>query len=81
MRERVHYIDVCKGMMILMVIWQHAPVFAEWAGIESGELWIVGGQPHGCSLASICKHSSCSTAILPTSENPLRVFCVGASSL
>ena len=43
MRERVHYIDVCKGMMILMVIWQHAPVFAEWAGIESGELWIVGG--------------------------------------
>ena len=41
MKERLHYVDVCKGLLILMVIWQHIPAFVSWAGVDSSviESW------------------------------------------
>ena len=35
MKERLHYVDVCKGILILLVIWQHIPLFAQKSGIDS----------------------------------------------
>lgn len=44
MKERLHYVDVCKGLLILMVIWQHIPAFVSWAGIDSSVIESCGGQ-------------------------------------
>lgn len=43
MKERLHYLDVCKGLLILMVIWQHIPQFANWASIDSSIIENCGG--------------------------------------
>ena len=58
MKERLHYVDVCKGLLILMVIWQHIPEFVSWAGVDSSVIESCGGGAvHGCSGAFICKPS------------------------
>lgn len=57
MKERLHYVDVCKGLLILMVIWQHIPAFVSWAGVDSSVIESCGGAVHGCFGASICKPS------------------------
>lgn len=57
MKERLHYVDVCKGLLILMVIWQHIPAFVSWAGFDSSVIESCGGAVHGCSGAFICKPS------------------------
>lgn len=44
MKERLHYVDVCKGLLILMVIWQHIPEFVSWAGVDSSVIESCGGQ-------------------------------------
>ena len=43
MKERLHYVDVCKGLLILMVIWQHIPAFVSWAGVDSSVIESCGG--------------------------------------
>lgn len=43
MKERLHYVDVCKGLLILMVIWQHIPEFVSWAGVDSSVIESCGG--------------------------------------
>lgn len=43
MKERLHYVDVCKGLLILMVIWQHIPEFVSWAGVDSSVIDNCGG--------------------------------------
>lgn len=43
MKERLHYVDVCKGLLILMVIWQHIPAFVSWAGVDSSVIDNCGG--------------------------------------
>lgn len=43
MKERLHYVDVCKGLLILMVIWQHIPAFVSWAGVDSSVIENCGG--------------------------------------
>lgn len=57
MKERLHYVDVCKGLLILMVIWQHIPAFVSWAGVDSSVIENCGGVAPGCFGASICKPS------------------------
>ena len=58
MKERLHYLDVCKGLLILMVIWQHIPQFANWASIDSSIIENCGGGHPGCFGDFICKPSS-----------------------
>ena len=43
MKERLHYVDVCKGLLILMVIWQHIPEFVSWTGVDSSVIESCGG--------------------------------------
>lgn len=43
MKERLHNVDVCKGLLILMVIWQHIPQFASWAGVNNSVISKCGG--------------------------------------
>lgn len=43
MKERLLYVDVCKGLLILMVIWQHIPAFVSWAGVDSSVIESCGG--------------------------------------
>lgn len=63
MKKRLHYVDVCKGLLILMVIWQHIPAFVSWAGVDSSVIESCGGAVHGCFGASICKPSFLPMAI------------------
>lgn len=43
MKERLHYVDVCKGILILMVIWQHIMVYSLKQGIDSEWVNKIGG--------------------------------------
>lgn len=43
MRQRLHYIDVAKGMLILMVIATHIDGMTSDDGLSTDNLWTIGG--------------------------------------
>ena len=51
MKERLHYVDVCKGILILLVIWQHIPLFAQRSGVDSE---VLGNLGWGWSFWFVC---------------------------
>lgn len=48
MRQRLHYIDVAKGMLILMVIATHIDGMTSDDGLSTDSLWTIGGGIRYC---------------------------------
>ena len=43
MKQRIHFVDVAKGMLILMVIATHIDGITSNSGLDTKKLWIIGG--------------------------------------
>lgn len=43
MIQRIHFVDVAKGMLILMVIATHIDGITSNSGLDTNKLWIIGG--------------------------------------
>ena len=43
MKQRIHFFDVAKGMLILMVIATHIDGITSNSGLDTKKLWIIGG--------------------------------------
>ena len=74
MKQRIHFVDVAKGMLILMVIATHIDGITSNSGLDTKKLWIMGGVFAIVGGASSCKHSSYLMVLLLISESLLSVF-------